>query len=102
MSVNSVLSTSSTSDSNHNHAFVNVPEVIRTAEVIRERGSMPEVRAGLRDLRVLKTTQSSFKDFVDDEFRTLPFDDDRLLSTVVTADWSYNTPLSGGVFDKIN
>ena len=73
--------------------------MIRTAEVIRERGSMPEVRAGLRDLRVLKTTQSSFKDFVDDEFRTLPFNDDRLLST---ADWSYNTPLSGGVFDKIN
>ena len=79
----------------HNHAFVSVPEMIRTAEVIRERGSMPEVRAGLRDLRVLKTTQSSFKDFVDDEFRTLPFNDDRLLSTVVTADWSYNTPLSG-------
>ena len=84
----------------HNHAFVSVPEMIRTAEVIRERGSMPEVRAGLRDLRVLKTTQSSFVDFVDDEFRALPFDDDRLLSTVVTADWSYNTPLSGGILDK--
>ena len=56
---------------------------------------MPEVKAGIRDLRVLKTTQSSFVDFVDDEYRALPFDDDRLLSTVVTADWSYSSPLGG-------
>ena len=69
--------------------------MIRTAEVIRERGSMPEVKAGIRDLRVLKTTQSSFVDFVDDEYRALPYDDDRLLSTVVTADWSYSSPLGG-------
>ena len=56
---------------------------------------MPEVKAGIRDLRVLKTTQSSFVDFVDDEYRALPYDDDRLLSTVVTADWSYSSPLGG-------
>ena len=79
----------------HSHAFVSVPDMVRTAEVIRERGSTPEVRAGIRDLRVLKTTQSSFVDFVDDEYRALPFDDDRLLSTVVTADWSYSGPLGG-------
>ena len=79
----------------HSHAFVSVPDMVRTAEVIRERGSMPEVSAGIRDLRVLKTTQSSFVDFVDDEYRALPFDDDRLLSTVVTGDWSYSSPLGG-------
>ena len=79
----------------HSHAFVSVPDMVRTAEVIRERGAMPEVSAGIRDLRVLKTTQSSFVDFVDDEYRALPFDDDRLLSTVVTADWSYSSPLGG-------
>ena len=56
---------------------------------------MPEVSAGIRDLRVLKTTQSSFVDFVDDEYRALPFMEDRLLSTVVTGDWSYSRPLGG-------
>jgi len=69
--------------------------MVRTAEVIRERGAKPEVSAGIRDLRVLKTTQSSFVDFVDDEYRALPFMEDRLLSTVVTADWSYSGPLGG-------
>lgn len=29
------------------------------------------VKSGLRDLRVLKTTQSSFVDFVQDEYTTL-------------------------------
>ena len=32
----------------------------------------PEVTSGLKNLRVLKTRQSSFADFVDDEYRTLP------------------------------
>lgn len=59
----------------------------------------PVVCAGIRDLRVLKTTQSAFKDFVNDEFRTLPDTDDRIFSTVVTANWWYNTS-QGFCFDK--
>jgi len=74
----------------HNHAFVSSPTMTRVAEVNLVRGSIPIVSSGIRNLRVLKTTQSAFVDFVNDEFRTLPDAKDRLFSTIVTADWVYN------------
>lgn len=73
----------------HNHAFVSSPMAVRIAEVQYSRGGKPVVAGGIRDLRVLKTTQSAFKNFVNDEFRTLPDADDRLFSTIVTADWNF-------------
>ncbi|XP_060577176.1 uricase-like [Ruditapes philippinarum] len=50
----------------------------------------PIVCSGIRELRVLKTTKSAFKGFVDDEYRTLPYSDDRIFSSVVTANWWYS------------
>ena len=41
----------------HNHAFLSTPVATRVAEVSLERGGVPTVKAGLRDLTVLKTTQ---------------------------------------------
>lgn len=38
---------------------------------------------------MLKTTQSSFVNFVDDEYRTLPDQADRIFSTVVDCNWEY-------------
>jgi len=73
----------------HNHAFVSTPTAVRTARVLLNRGSLPVVSAGIRNLRVLKTTQSAFVNFVSDEFRSLPDAKDRLFSTIVTADWTY-------------
>ncbi len=35
-----------------------------------------------RDLTVIKTTQSAFVNFVDDEYRTLPDAEDRIFSTI--------------------
>ncbi|XP_042858623.1 uricase-like [Penaeus japonicus] len=49
----------------------------------------PQVSTGLEGMRVLKTTQSSFTNFVSDEFRSLPDMEDRLFSTVVSASWQY-------------
>ena len=40
-------------------------------------------------MRVLKTTRSSFVDFVDDEYRSLPDMEDRLFSTSVSCCWEY-------------
>lgn len=37
----------------------------------------------------MKTTQSSFVNFVDDEYRTLPDQNDRIFSTVVDCTWEY-------------
>ena len=74
----------------HSHAFLSVPSMVRVAEVVFQRGATPLVSSGIRGLRVLKTTQSAFVNFADDEFRTLPDAKDRVFSTIVTADWSYN------------
>jgi len=82
----------------HNHAFLSTPTATRVAEVSLERGGTPTVKAGLRDLTVLKTTQSGFVDFVDDEYRSLPDMPDRVFSTVITADWEYES-LAGLDFD---
>ncbi|XP_076056740.1 urate oxidase [Oratosquilla oratoria] len=75
----------------HNHAFVAVPEGIRTCTVTQHRGGIPQVSAALEDLRVLKTTQSAFTNFYRDEYRSLPDVDDRVFSTTVAASWDYST-----------
>jgi len=77
----------------HNHAFVSTPTAVRMASVFLVRGTLPVVSAGIRNLRVLKTTQSAFVNFVSDEYRSLPDAKDRLFATIITADWTY---------DKIN
>jgi len=73
----------------HNHAFVSVPMSVRVASVLLTRGQVPVVSAGIRNMRVLKTTQSAFVNFVSDEYRSLPDAKDRLFSTIVKADWTY-------------
>lgn len=50
----------------------------------------PTIISGLKNLRVLKTTRSSFVDFVNDEFRSLPDMEDRLFSTNVSCCWEYS------------
>jgi len=84
----------------HNHAFVSSPTALRVAGVFLSRGKIPVVSAGLRNLRVLKTTQSAFVNFVSDEYRSLPDMSDRLFSTIVTADWTYSYVSSELDFDK--
>jgi urate oxidase len=71
----------------HPRAFVAGGDV-QTARVIATRGARAEVRSGLRDLRVLKSGDSGFSDFVQDRFRTLRDTDDRLFATSVTAGWA--------------
>ncbi len=48
-------------------------------------------RSGLLNLEVLKTAQSGFSGFLKDEYTTLPETADRLLGTVIEADWCYRT-----------
>jgi urate oxidase len=62
-----------------------------TSNRICSNTERPNIIGGLRDLRVLKTTQSSFTDFIQDEYRTLPDANDRIFSTLVTATWEYST-----------
>jgi urate oxidase len=48
------------------------------------------VRAGIKNLDVLKTMQSSFQAFKKDPYTTLQEDRDTILSTVICADWLYS------------
>ncbi|XP_046604326.1 uricase [Neodiprion virginianus] len=84
----------------HNHAFVFTPTATRYCQVTQLRNESPRIRGGLKNLRVLKTTQSSFTDFIQDEYRTLPDMNDRIFSTEVTASWDFSTA-SGVDFDRV-
>ncbi|XP_077274258.1 uricase-like [Temnothorax americanus] len=84
----------------HNHAFIMCPTATRFCQVSQLRNESPRIRGGLKELRVLKTTQSSFTDFIQDEYRTLPDMNDRIFSTVVTAIWDFSTA-TGVDFDRV-
>jgi urate oxidase len=91
----------------HEHSFVRGSGE-RTAKVTGVEGGDRSVEAGLDNLLVMKTTQSGWEGFLKERFTTLPDTDDRILATVVTADWSYGKAaeldfdgLWGSVRDRI-
>jgi urate oxidase len=46
-------------------------------------------RSGMQDLQILKTADSAFSGFLKDQYTTLAETNDRLLGTVLQADWLY-------------
>jgi urate oxidase len=70
----------------HPHAFRRDGGYIRTACVTCE-GGRAWVVSGVRDLVVLKTTDSEFHGFYQDRYTTLAPTTDRVLATSVTAQW---------------
>jgi urate oxidase len=69
-------------------AFSRDASETRTALVSVGREAVA-VRAGIRDLAVMKTSRSAFGGFPRDGFTTLPETDDRVMATQVTASWAY-------------
>lgn len=65
------------------------PEMHFTTAVVD--GEEESLSSGLRDLILLKTTDSAFSDFYRDEFTTLQDAEDRILSTNITAEWTLPT-----------
>jgi urate oxidase len=72
----------------HATAFSRAGDEKRTATLngTRER---TEIRAGLEDLVVMKTTNSAFDHFLRDPYTTLKDDRDRILATSIRACWLY-------------
>lgn len=60
----------------------------RTANLSGTREGIT-IRAGIRDLDVLKTTKSAFDGFLRDPYTTLKEDRNRVLSTTIRAEWLY-------------
>ena len=69
-------------------AFKRAGDEKRTAALIGTRDGTT-IRAGIDDLIVLKTTKSAFEGFLRDPYTTLKEDSDRILSTLIHADWLY-------------
>lgn len=75
----------------HRHAFIYNPVATRFCTVRLARNGSPVIESGLKGLRVLKTTQSGFVNFVNDDYRSLPDTNDRVFSTSVFSRWEYST-----------
>ena len=71
----------------HEHSFVRAAGE-RTATVEGD-GRGVRVGAGIDDMLVLKTTNSGWEGFLRERYTTLPETDDRILSTLVNAYWTY-------------
>jgi urate oxidase len=72
----------------HPHAFIQRGAEQWTAVVSRDAAGST-VTAGLTNLVVLKTSDSSFAGFPRDRYTTLPETSDRILATSITASWIY-------------
>jgi urate oxidase len=59
--------------------------------VIEQWKNNVKVTSGIKDLLILKTTDSAFKDYIKDQFTTLKETSDRILATNCTISWSYNS-----------
>ena len=82
----------------HHHSFVRNGREVRTAVLVRD-GAAVHVISGLRELTVLKSTQSGFTGYPKDKYTTLPETTDRILATDVTARWRFNPDLDLKSFD---
>ncbi|XP_068599912.1 uricase [Brachionichthys hirsutus] len=74
----------------HAHAFIHCPEAVRFCDVEQNLSGIPTVHSGVKDMKVLKTTQSGFEGFLRDRFTTLQEAKDRCFCTAVYARWRYN------------
>ena len=89
----------------HEHSFVR-GRGERKARLSGDESGDRRVEAGIGDVYVLKTTASGWEGFLREQFTTLPETDDRILATIVTARWVYNTAqadfdrLWSGVMDR--
>ncbi len=78
-------------DEPHDHSFRKDGDEKRTAFIIADREGV-KVKAGIKDMVVLKTTRSGFAGFVKDQYTSLPETDERIFATSVKAIWTYDEP----------
>jgi urate oxidase len=72
----------------HEHSFVR-DSGERKASITGHESGDRRVEAGLDNLLVMKTTESGWEGFLRERFTTLPDTNDRILATIITANWTY-------------
>ncbi len=70
----------------HSGTFLQDGKEHRTTHLTLSRGGKTLV-SGIQDLQILKTSHSAFTGYLKDEYTTLSETDDRLLGTVLDAEW---------------
>lgn len=73
----------------HNHGFEMGGSDLRTTFVNFDKQGKLDVISGIKDLKLLKTTQSGYEGFVKDQFTLLPDTRERIMASSVTCTWRY-------------
>jgi urate oxidase len=73
----------------HPTGFIADASAVRTARV-RVDANGSHVRGGVDEVRLFKSAASAFADYHTDEYTTLRPTTDRMMATVMTADWGYH------------
>ena len=74
----------------HGHTFTLDGNGFGYVKLVASRGSAV-LQSGLRGFTFMKTTQSGWVDFVDDEYRTLADTTDRIAATAMDATWTWSS-----------
>jgi urate oxidase len=72
----------------HAHSFINGGSEKHTTTIVQTDKTI-DVASGIKDLLILKTTDSAFKDYIRDQYTTLKETNDRILSTFCEIEWDY-------------
>ncbi|MFZ1320094.1 MAG: urate oxidase [Ignavibacteria bacterium] len=83
----------------HDHSFICPGLEVKTCKVKLNKDKV-SIRSGLKDLLVLKTTNSGFEGYIKDKYTTLPETNDRVFSTSIKAEWKYNS--TGIDYEKVS
>lgn len=76
-------------DKQHPHAYAGSGAEKRMA-LIRQNRDTVAVTSGIKDLLILKTTDSAFENYIKDQYTTLKETSDRILATQCEASWLYS------------
>ena len=86
----------------HPHAFIGGCSE-KHFTVIEQTANEVTVSSGIKDLLILKTTDSGFENFIRDAYTTLKETDDRIMATQCKAEWRYASAEIdfGAAYEKI-
>lgn len=74
----------------HAHAYIGGGDEKHTA-VIEQTNAEITVMSGIKDLLILKTTDSGFEHYIKDQYTTLKETSDRILATKCEVSWKYSS-----------
>lgn len=86
----------------HHHAYVAGGSEKRTTTIVQTANGV-SVTSGIKDLLILKTTDSGFEGYIKDQYTTLKETADRIFATQCETNWNYTTHELDftALFDKI-